>query len=111
MRIKYTLTSCVDCIAFVANGDIPEERPDLAADILLHLGSAEDMRNLVNADGCDESGDLFRDDSDQPIDGDHPDYEVSREEWFSWSACECCGSHLGGNRNRLAVLTCEPESV
>jgi hypothetical protein len=21
--------------------------------------------------------------------------------WFSWSPCECCGSHLGGNREYL----------
>lgn len=106
MKLKYTLSACVDCIAYAANGTIPEDRPDLVTEIREHLGSDDDLRNLVNADGCDESGEL-RDDDGNPIDGDHPDYEVSREDWFSWSACDCCGSTLGGNRNRLAVLTCE----
>lgn len=29
--------------------------------------------------------------------GDDPDAEP----WFSWRPCECCGTHLGGNRELL----------
>lgn len=27
------------------------------------------------------------------------------EGWFSWRACEACGSSLGGNRHPFAVLS------
>jgi hypothetical protein len=102
-KLKYTLIACVDCIAFVANGDIPEDRPELAKEIHDHMG-LEPGDHLVNADGTDENGDYHKDSNGDEIDMDHPEYEAIREEWFSWRACECCGSTLGGNRNRLAVL-------
>ena len=106
MAAKYTLDACVDCIAYVANGTVPEDRPTLADDILANLGPT-DMLHLVNAEGCNEAGEFFTDENDEEIDPDHPDYDLVREDWFSWSACECCGSTLGGNRNRLAVLTAD----
>jgi len=31
--------------------------------------------------------------------------DPGNESEFSWSACEICGSRLGGNRHRLALLT------
>lgn len=102
MRVKYTLDACVDCIAYVANGDIPEDRPYLADEIAANLG--DDCAYLVNADGCDQYGKLRRDLRGRKVTPDHPDYELYREDWFSWNPCECCGSHLGGDRNRLAVL-------
>lgn len=82
MRVKYYLHACVDCIAYAANGTVPEDRPDLEADIAAELG---DGGTLVCAFEQTERGD-------------------SVDDWFSWSPCECCGSRLGGNRNRLAVL-------
>lgn len=81
-RVVFELSACVDCLMFVANGDIPEaaegdpELPDLIA---AHLG-ADHASKLVCGDG----------------DGDSE---------FSWSACECCGSKLGGSRHALAVLS------
>ena len=34
MKVKYdNLWACEDCTLYLANGDIPEERPDLADDI------------------------------------------------------------------------------
>ena len=30
---------------------------------------------------------------------DAPEYEQAGEPSFSWSPCECCGSHLGGDRH------------
>lgn len=103
MKLKYTLDACIDCIAFVANGDIPEDKENLVSEIREHLGEP-DLRYLVNADGTDEHGEFYRDSHGRRITMDHPEYEAYREDWFSWSRCECCGSTLGGNRNRLAVL-------
>ena len=34
-----------------------------------------------------------------------------REPWFSWSPCECCGSHLGGNREYLYARDASDEIV
>jgi hypothetical protein len=83
MIVKYTLSACADCIAYVANGTSPV--PGLGDIIEERLG-AEDARNLVNAD---DSGD----------------------DEFSWQFCECCGSRLGGSRGQLAVLACEVAHV
>lgn len=103
MKLKYTLDACVYCVAFVANGDEPEDRPNLKQEIDEHLGlkAGED---LVNAAGLDERGKFYRDDRNKPIKPEHSEYEAYCEDWFAWSGCECCGSNLGGNRNRLAVL-------
>ena len=35
---------------------------------------------------------------------DDPETGEGRNE-FSWSACDACGSHLGGSRTRFAVWT------
>lgn len=51
----------------------------LPDEIRMQLGNDEDVLNLVNADN-------------------------GEEDWFSRSPCECCGSELAGDRNRLAVL-------
>ena len=107
MKVAYTLESCVDCVAYAANGTIPEDRPDLFADISANIGNPDHVHNLVNCDGCDDSGAYHKDSDGNDIDPGHPEYELYREDWFSWSGCECCGSTLGGNRNRLAVLVAE----
>lgn len=79
MRIKYTLNGCVDCIAFVANGTLAEERPGLLSEITEHLG-AEDTKHLVSG---------------------------PEGEWFDWARCECCNRPEGGMRGHMAVLRCE----
>lgn len=84
MRVLYTLDACMDCVTYIANGDIPSHRPNLTSEIRANLDPSPEgdaLAHIVN-------------DNDE-------------EEWFSWSSCECCGSGLGGSRNRLAVLTCE----
>lgn len=110
-KLLYTLDACVDCIAYVANGDIPEDRPNLPEEIAKHIGDPKHVRGLVNADGTDSSGNFYKDEGGNVIDMDHPEYELHAEDWFSWSPCECCGSTLGGNRNRLAVLVSEDCAV
>lgn len=67
-----TVSICQDCMLFLANGDLPESRPDLPADI----------DRQWNA-------------------GTGPAWDLTPE-WgegsFSWQGCECCGSRLGGDR-------------
>lgn len=101
-----TLEACVDCVAFEANGDIPEDRPNLPDEVQAHL-CLSPRQYLASASGLDERGEYYRDADDNEITPDHPDYEARCEDWFSWSPCECCGSTLGGGRNRLAILECE----
>lgn len=38
-------------------------------------------------------------DCDLPADCSDHDRELAEEPSFSWSACDCCGSTLGGNRH------------
>jgi len=76
MHVKQKLLSCIDCVVYAANGEIPPERPDLLVDIRARLGA--DMAHLCY-------------DGEEQID-------------FSWRPCQCCGSPLGGSRETLAVL-------
>ena len=78
-HVIFELSACVDCLMFVANGEVPDARPNLATEIGGHLG-LQTMQHLVCSGGEDDG------------------------EEFSWSACECCGSPLGGSRHHLAVL-------
>jgi len=72
------LRCCVDCLAFAANGDIPEDRPELPEVLRVAFPGL----HLVPA-------------------GVGDNYEG---EGFSWSACDCCGSRLGGDRWLMATL-------
>lgn len=76
MRVLMDLSACQDCLFYVANGDLPDDSRDLEADIQATVG--EPSGRLVCGD----------DDSEE----------------FSWSACECCGSQLGGSRHTLRLL-------
>ena len=78
MKVKYDdLWACDDCTLYLANGDIPEDRPTLADEI--------------HAQWLDESNLILG----------------SETEEFSWQDCDCCGSSLGGSRTAFAVLANE----
>lgn len=72
------MMACQDCLLFIANGDLPEDNDHLVAEIEAHL-SLKPGQYLV----C---GDSEKDDE------------------FSWRACECCGSTLGGSRHHVVLL-------
>lgn len=79
MRVKHELMACGDCLMYVANGDLPEDdNGELQAAIDANLTPAE-QRHLC----CGDS---------------------EQDNEFSWSACQCCGSSLGGSRHQLIVL-------
>ena len=75
MKVKYdNLWACVDCTMYLANGDIPDDRPDLADYIAVQW---PDESNLVIGNDTDE---------------------------FRYLPCDCCGSRLGGSRTSFVVL-------
>lgn len=78
MKTPTTIDICVDCLFYLANGDIPEDRTDLP-DILAPLDVT------LGATDCELC-----------IDGEQTMGPC--EPWFSWRTCEACGSPLGGNR-------------
>jgi hypothetical protein len=75
------LMICQDCLIYVANGELPDERPDLEWEIQATL-------DRPSRDVCP---------GDSENDGT-----------FSSEPCECCGSTLGGSRHQ-AFLRCERE--
>jgi hypothetical protein len=64
------LSACIDCIAFLANGEIIEDRPNLPQEIAENWPPIEWTLHLKSEENP----------------------------WFSWSPCECCGSRFGGTR-------------
>jgi hypothetical protein len=81
-EVKYELMACTDCLMLVANGDHPEENTEK---------QDAEMDRAIEANLGDDQGYLCCGDSD-------------KDEEFSWSACECCGSKLGGSRHHLVVV-------
>lgn len=77
---------CIDCILFIANGDLPEDEEDCAR-ITFEFDryAAEGIEWRVGAETKKEADD-------------------SCEE-FSVAECDCCGSSLGGARHPAHFLT------
>lgn len=73
--VTHELSVCVDCLFFIANGDLPDDEKD-AARVVAGVESFA-PGYVVAGDETDE---------------------------FSWRPCECCGSKLGGSRHGAAVL-------
>jgi len=65
--------ACDDCIMSIEYGDIPADRPELASDID-RIWAGYHLFNTEESDGE-----------------------------FSWSACDCCGSLLGGRRSAFVA--------
>lgn len=77
-QLQYTLMACADCLMLVANGDLPEDdNGELERGIANNLGDDTKWLCCGDSDADDE---------------------------FSWSACECCGSKLGGSRHQLCIV-------
>lgn len=62
----------------------------------LSTGSAE-------CEDCHGSGFIDEDDADPCEACDGSGWSIE-EPWFSWRPCECCGSHLGGDREHLNAI-------
>ena len=79
MRVIDEFSICTDCLFWHAYGDLPSDTDrdadEFLADVRRTLG--EDLPNVVVA--AEELG-------------------------FSWSACQSCGSTLGGDRFSAVIL-------
>ena len=73
-----TLWACTDCVILLANGDMPPEPTEYAPMALLDEN--------VSLGGAEHEGEV-RD--------------------FDWSACDGCGSPLGGERHAVTVWSHE----
>lgn len=82
--IRDDLWFCSDCMFYHANGDLPEDE-ELAKAVEAGFQGFTD-------DGCHVAN------NDQGEDGESTDKE------FSWAACDCCGSRLGGARYQHAIF-------
>lgn len=77
VQVIDTLRACVDCLMYVANGELPDDRAGLDDDIDEYLDLQPGQFLCVGEDADDE---------------------------FSWHQCECCGSRLGGSRHEIIIL-------
>lgn len=70
--------ACVDCVMYIANGDVPDEQflEEFDNTVLWYNGWAGE-------------------------DTEDEDYEDTNDLGFTWRQCECCGSTLGGNRYKV----------
>lgn len=75
MQVVEELMVCVDCLFFIANSELPDDPDDAAR-----------VRESV----CERPVLMIGD-----FDKDHE---------FSWNACHCCGSRLGGHRSHVVRL-------
>lgn len=82
---EYSGEVCVDCLFLLANGEVPEERPDLADEIEEQWPAADGWQLVITCEeGC-EGG-------------------------FSWSSCDACGSTLGGDRHPFVAMRQEVDA-
>lgn len=73
---------CVDCMLVACNGDV--------------TGIDSDERIAEVYAGLDKLGPRLVPDFDSETGNGHLE--------FSWNGCDCCGSRLGGELHRFAVL-------
>lgn len=75
----YELEGCTDCVMFLANGEVPEDNSNGWKPENIETMWPSKTYHLCVAGGENE------------------------EEYFSWRACDVCGSRLGGNRYPCAA--------
>ena len=91
-----SLDVCTDCLLLIANGDLPEDRPELNQEIDAQWGE-------VSTATCDAHGAVHGSLRwDLVCGGEHED--PHGDSHFSWSGCESCGSRLGGDRHAATAL-------
>lgn len=87
------LSACIDCLAWLANGQVPEESTEWPG--VEEIGRIWSGYHLVCSGPIEDENGIMRDpETGEPTTG---------EDWFSWSPCEVCGSRLGGSRNHAAA--------
>ena len=100
MTDQFTCTgwACVDCLILLANGDVPAE---MTADEITEWQSRID----ASTDGFNVTLGMLRDSHECPEGTDECECETRT---FSWSACDVCGSNLGGERHAVSFWRINP---
>lgn len=83
MEVYYEGMCCVDCILYIANGDLPDDSENADFEERIHTNWPGSENHLVPGNSGEN--------------GEHV-------EEFSRSECDCCGSRLAGERHPFAVL-------
>ncbi len=82
MFVENEMMVCSDCLMLIANGDTPPE--------LSEEKTEEWLAQIAKHYGEDQSGVCCGD--------------SEKNEEFSWSGCDFCGSNLGGARHHCVEL-------
>lgn len=111
--------ACTDCLMFLANGETPPEMTEEETEEYLDRVSSsagEGMYWNVGGEHAEDCPNMARGAcivgaNDDPNDHDYHDHEEGT--WigdtdcycddlgFSWSACDVCGTRLGGDRHAV----------
>jgi len=93
MHVYHEQYVCVDCVMFIANGDLPEDGED-ATRLLFEFDRYAQENIEWRLGSCEITWE----------DGIEVRVELEEQE-FSWSECDCCGSSLGGSRYPAHFVT------
>lgn len=116
------ISVCADCVYFNAYGRLDDTtmdvNPNAAEQHRVHIAAQSWPYGTEFTSGCgrdcpdtDPNGTGGCNDY-QFIDGElEPDDNAEPEPWFSWSACEQCGSPLGGDREHATATTYNTDTV
>ncbi len=91
------LSICQDCLMWFANGETDgnwteKERAEFLGRVGKHT---EGCHITLGSIDCEHCGSEAR--------AADPDNTEDCESWFSWSACDTCGSNLGGDRSHAVA--------
>lgn len=91
------LSICRDCLIWFANGETPGDMTETERnDFLSRIGrETAGCHITLGSIDCEYCGSEAR--------TADPDGTEDCESWFSWSACDTCGSHLGGDRDHAVA--------
>lgn len=91
------LSICQDCLIWFANGDTPGDMTEKERAIFLNrIGThTQGCHITLRSIDCEHCGSEAR--------AADPDGVEACEPWFSWSACDTCGSSLGGHREHAVA--------
>lgn len=80
------LALCIDCVYLIANGECDPDVQDEVSDALAKTQQGGHITLGTIHDDMGVRGE------------DHEECECD-ETWFSWSSCDGCNRHLGGERH------------
>jgi hypothetical protein len=102
--------ACTDCLMVLANGEYPPdqteaERNEYKSRMERCIGDSEVTLGMLASEHADDCPNKKAD----TYNGHWDSVECSCETYsFSWSACDVCGSNLGGERHAVTYWVDDP---